>query len=381
MGTRLLNTLSSILASAGIGFSSRYNAKYGMRHLVAMLAEMCASGTTAEAAAANLEGHKDMPSARWLRDMIKTVSKDNAEKACNEMLRRTVRIAGRGGEGGMARAGPMLVAIDKHLIPRHDRNNMLHLVYSKIKGGTNRFECYATMQAVAGSINAVLDCVPVTRDCSDVDFVRRFVNTLRKCRVKARLLLMDREFYSTDVMLALNESHSKFLMPAVKNAGIKRAVTDYHNGRIGAVSRYTMRNSKKREVTFTLIIRPSKKYDDADAAVTDRYVVFATSLPARRVMMELSVLPDEYRYRWGIETGYRQVEQVRPRTYSRDHLFRMMMFYVALFVHNMWAIERHRAAVPPGRMTLRIVISAAAAVAVLQETVGVGVPYDPGGQG
>ncbi len=88
----------------------------------------------------------------------------------------------------MTRAGPMLVAIDRHLIPRHDRNNMLHLICSKIKGGTGRFECYATMQAVAGSINAVLGCVPVTRDCSDVNFVRRFVNTLRRYRVRTRPL-------------------------------------------------------------------------------------------------------------------------------------------------------------------------------------------------
>ncbi len=51
---------------------------------------------------------------------------------------------------------------------------------------------------------------------------------------------MDREFYSTDIIGTLNESHGKFLMPAVKNAGIKRAVTDHHSGRIGAVSRYTM---------------------------------------------------------------------------------------------------------------------------------------------
>ncbi len=137
--------------------------------------------------------------------------------------------------------------------------------------------------------------------------------------------------------------------------------------------------------------------------MTDRYVAFATSLPAKRTMTELSVLPDEYRHRRGIETGYRQVEQVRPGTYSRDYLFRMMLFYVALFVHNMWAIERHRAAVPPGRATLRTVTSAAAvattarqtnrghsatlrtvtsaaAVAALQEIMGAGVPYDPGGQ-
>ena len=33
-----------------------------------------------------------------------------------------------------------MVAIDKHMIPRHDVGNMLHLVFSKRKGGTNKFE-------------------------------------------------------------------------------------------------------------------------------------------------------------------------------------------------------------------------------------------------
>ena len=40
------------------------------------------------------------------------------------------------------------MAIDKHLIPRHDRDNMSHLIRSKPKGGTGKFECYATMHVV-----------------------------------------------------------------------------------------------------------------------------------------------------------------------------------------------------------------------------------------
>ena len=122
----------------------------------------------------------------------------------------------------------------------------------------------------------------------------------------------------------------------------------------------------------------SKKIDCSDADTTERYHVFATNLSPARALDEIETLPDEYRRRWGIETGYKQVEQVRLRTTSRNASFRAVMFYVSLFMYNIWAVEQCRADSSYDRVTLALV-AYATLTAALESCRIVGQPYDVGG--
>ncbi len=54
---------------------------------------------------------------------------------------------------------------------------------------------------------------------------------------------MDREFYSTEIIRLVSEQRHKFLMPAVKNTGIKRVIREHHDKLRKAVSQYTVRNA------------------------------------------------------------------------------------------------------------------------------------------
>ncbi len=375
IGERMLNTLSGILWSAPIGFPTGNNAQYGVGEFAAILMKMSESNIASEEAIRLLKhAKKKMPSPKWFRNMVNSLESDGADELCRDMLTRTARLA----KNTCRYKGGVLVAIDKHLIPRHDKDNMSHLIWSKPKGGTGRFECYATMHVVAEQVPTILECMQVTRSVDNADFVRKFMQKLRDYRIRARLLLMDREFYSTEIIRLVSEQRRKFLMPAVKNVGMKRAIREHHDKSRRAVSRYTLRNAAGQSVTFTLIITPSKKIDDPDADATERYHVFATNLSPARALDEIETLPEEYRRRWGIETGYKQVEQVRPRTTSRNASFRAIMFYVSLFMYNTWAVEQYRADSSYDRVTLALV-AYAAAMAALELCRIVGQPYDVGG--
>ena len=389
-GSRIVNILSGLLAVSGVSFSTKRKTRYGLPEWTAILIEMCSKRTTAEAAARNLGASKRMPTGRWFRDAMHTVCPARAEAFCGEMLGHTVHLARR---AGMRGGGDVLVAVDKHLIPRFDVGNMLFLVFAARKNGTNRFEAYATMQVVAGPINAVLDCVKFTRDMDNVDFVRRFVHILDGYRIRPRLMLVDREFFAVDVMLALNGLGKKFLMPATKKPGIKRAVLEHHRGRRAAVSAYVMRNAAGQSVTYRLVIQRVKKWSEVgdyepekrggkkrtrDQKIMEMYVVFATNLAAARVRREIRKLPEDYRRRWGIETGYRQIEEVRPWTTSRDLAFRLMLFYTSLFMYNMWAIERSREGADRADITLASLVHVAVLIILCNIA---GVPFDPGGPG
>ncbi len=388
-GSRIVNILSGLLAVSGIRFPTGRSTPYGLPEWTAMLVEMCSRGIAAETAARDL-GAKGMPTGKWFRNAMHTVCPDRAGVFGSGMLDHTVHLAKR---AGMRGGGDVLVAVDKHLIPRFDIGNMISLIFSARKNGTNKFEAYATMQVVAGPVNAVLDCARVTRGTDNVDFVRRFVHILDRHKIRPRLMLVDREFFAVDVMLALNGMRRKFLMPAVKTAGIKRAVLEHHRGKREAVSAYVMKNAAGQSVTYRLLMQKVRKWSDVDDCepgkkggkkrtrdqkIVAMYVVFATNLGAARVRREVRRLPEDYRRRWGIETGYRQIEEVRPRTTSRDLAFRLMLFYASLFMYNMWAIERRRNGANPADLTLESIVCMAASI-VLRDVAGV--PFDPGGPG
>ena len=76
---------------------------------------------------------------------------------------------------------------------------------------------------------------------------------------------------------------------------------------------------------------------------TDRYIVFATSVRARSKQDLISKIPDEYKKRWGIETGYACMERVRPRTSSRNDSIRILLMYLPLVVYNAWIMENYAA--------------------------------------
>ena len=187
--------MSGLLAVSGISFSTKRKTGYGLPEWTAILVEMCSKRTTAEAAARNLGASKKMPGGRWFRDVMHTICPNRAEAFCGEMLGHTVHLAKR---AGMRGGQDVPVAIDKHPMPRFDAGGMPFLVFSARKNGTNRFEAYATMQVVAGPINAILDCVKFTRDMDNVDFVRRFVHILGCVRIvyscKPRRLIADWEW-------------------------------------------------------------------------------------------------------------------------------------------------------------------------------------------
>lgn len=58
---------------------------------------------------------------------------------------------------------------------------------------------------------------------------------------------------------------------------------------------------------------------------------------------------DEYRLRFGIESGYRQMNTVRAPTTSRDPVLRLLLVAVALLLTNRWVWLRAQllAATPP----------------------------------
>ena len=97
------------------------------------------------------------------------------------MLKSTIK----GGSGLERKTGHML-AIDKHLISLTgaDRHNDRLVISGRPKGGTSRFETYATMQIVTEEQLPATAVVRVTEDISKIEFVCKLLSESKKMRVK-----------------------------------------------------------------------------------------------------------------------------------------------------------------------------------------------------
>ncbi len=62
----------------------------------------------------------------------------------------------------------------------------------------------------------------------------------------------------------------------------------------------------------------------------EKYIGFATNSPNVNVR--------KYAKRWGIETGYKMIESLRPRTRSTNMASREFCFLYAIIVFNAWVM-------------------------------------------
>ena len=153
------------------------------------------------------------------------------------------------------------------------------------------------------------------------------------------LLTLDREFFTREIIQMLNSRGIRFLMPATKNKNVKKAIDQHENGKRGEVS-YNLTTSDRQSEGYTLIIRRNEKYREGDEE-TPKYHTFATNIPEHLIHGNVDGFVERYRQRWGIETGYRCYESVRPRTTSRSESVRMLLMFFPFLMYNAWIISKH----------------------------------------
>ena len=229
-----------------------------------------------------------------------------------------------------------MLAIDKHLIPFTgiDRHNDSFVVSGKPKGGTSRFETYATMQAVTEERLPTIAVIHVTEYMTKVEFVRKLLSEAVKQGFKKPVLFMDREFANVEMMRFLNGRSERPLMAVSKTPGIKNAVAEFRCGKRKAISKYEMRSSNGTVFRFNLVIK--KRLKETKDGRKWKYLTYAANLERQYIKRTIKDIPEEYKKRWRIENNFKSVEQMRARTGSRNHSIRVFMFFLSMTVCNLW---------------------------------------------
>jgi hypothetical protein len=206
-----------------------------------------------------------------------------------------------------------------------------YIVRSKAKNGTDRFIRFATIGVVEDGKRFTLKVLPVTPLSSMekvvkelIDFVQRFVSI--------RVVLLDRGFYSNEVIQEIKNLGQHFVIPVKKYDKVEQLMkTVYRNG----PQLYEM----SKGATFTLVV-----VNDED---TGKLLPYATNLDGIQPM----VVHELYTHRFGIETQYRMKNQFLGRTCSKLYGVRYAFFILAVTLYNLWVLlnilERGRQGLDP----------------------------------
>ena len=277
-------------------------------------------GTTVEHESNDLKQNgKDVPSAdRILGNIKRNITIEELQSAFKSITAEMLKIAKKHGKFGRW----VLIAIDLHDTAYYGKNrDDPYVVGGKAKAGTNWFYRIATVSIVVFGVRFKIASMPITKDDNKKldEVVEYLIKEVRK-NFKIRYVLLDRGFYSVKVVRKLKRLRAKYIMCARSCKGIREKSKKH--------------GKKNFSTTWTLggeiDVRLVSIYDK-DAKKRLYYITNRDWKPLR--------IHEAYDGRWGIETGYRVVEEKDLWTTCKSIVVRYLYKIIAIVVYNMWVLK------------------------------------------
>lgn len=303
--------------------------------IYAVLGYASTNRTSVDAACQELQ---DAPSGNRLREVLGQALPDRAklQRALNQMLRaQTPRFVKRGKRS-------YYIAIDLTLIPYHGECYMdeNEIVRSQAKSGTTHFHGYATVSIVHNHQRYVLALRFVEKGESMDTIVKWLLNRLKSMQISIRTAYLDKGFCSIPVLKTLKRRKIKHIIPIPargKSGGIRALFEKLASYRTS----YTFHSSKYG--SFTVEVAVVQKYSKGRyKRKGPRWFAYVVSGLSKSI--EPHQIFEMYRQRFGIETSYRQMNQVRARTTSRNPVMRLLLVGLAFVIFNLYIACRQRIA-------------------------------------
>jgi hypothetical protein len=202
---------------------------------------------------------------------------------------------------------------------------------SLAKSGTTHFHAYASAYIIKNNKRVTVAITYCWAYDSYFDILRRLLSRLEELAIGLKRLLVDREFYSVQIIRFLNQQDWQSIMaiPARSKTlkTLKQEATHSHQ------QFYTVSSPQHGQEPFSLqvVCRYSKGRRGKHGI--DRFLFAVLGRPWTGTPGQLA---EKYRRRFGIETSYRLMNKVRIRTTSRDPKLRLLFFVLAFVLLNLW---------------------------------------------
>lgn len=225
------------------------------------------------------------------------------------------------------------VAIDATEIPYHGQAqaHAAEIRRGKAKSGTTHFHTYASAYIRRHGKRVTVAVVPWHAGQAVLDILQRLLAQLQRMKIGIKRLLLDRQFCSVAVCHFLQAQPFQTIMPVpVRSQRLRQlrreSTRSYQTD-------YTMQSPEAGAVTIPLYV--VRTYLHGRYGKHGVEVHFFTVL-GRSWRDSFYRLAQKFRSRFGIESSYRLMNQVRARTSSRDPKLRYLFVVLALLLINLW---------------------------------------------
>jgi len=299
--------------------------------LLAVVFAACARLTSLFAAALGL---RDAPSGETVRKALlaNLPDADELERRFNRALVADLPRA--------LRRRRQRLAADLTLVPYHGQPlaSDREVYRSQAKAGTSHFHAYATLYVVSKGQRYTLALTWVQRSEALETVLRRLLRRGAGVGVRPQLLLLDRGFYSVNVIRYLQAARYPFLMPVVCRGRKDDHPLGASGSRVFQYFRrsgwgdYTLTNAAGRRATVSIGVACRNRAGER-GRVGRQALVYAYwgCRPA-----SYDWVRQTYRSRFGIETSYRQLREGKAKTCTRNPVVRLFLVGVALVLRNVW---------------------------------------------
>jgi len=146
--------------------------------------------------------------------------------------------------------------------------------------------------------------------------------------VEPRMILMDRGFFTVEVIKTLKSRGIHFLMPAKRTAPIERLREGFERGEVPPVVDHTMRGAGGSVRVKLIFVRRKTEEGEETHIVSD-------------MALEPGVASEIYYCRWRIETNNRELKKFKARTTSQSMKLRRVYYSLAALFYNLWISLRN----------------------------------------
>lgn len=294
-------------------------------------------GQSIEASCAELIGSADSNTLRgYLNEAFTAASLSELESQVNAALANELP--------KKVHLKPQELAIDLHEQPFYgkDEDLLKYASRGQAKAGTTYFYRIASIYLMLKGIRVTLGVVFVHAELSLVDAVACLVEKVQARNVVVKCLYLDRGFATTSMIQYLQQ-HT---IPAIIACPIRgkpegKGSRSLCKGRKSYQTKHTFRSPGQGDCTVPVAVmhsftRTSKRGQKKKRKA--RWFVYILV----HVNFKLQQIHGRYRQRFGIESSYRLMRQLRIRTNSRNPAMRFLFMALGLILVNVWLGLRFR---------------------------------------
>jgi hypothetical protein len=216
------------------------------------------------------------------------------------------------------------VAVDFHDIPYYGCRDTPCIRGIKPKNGTSWGYSFCTLDII-GDSKLTLDVIDIDGLSKDYSILMESLfERIEKIGVQVGTVYMDREFFNRKVISKMDEHKLDFVIAAKSNKKIKE-ILEKHSKEYGDTSTVFEYEFQGGGPTFNIVATWDQKKG---------YILFATNKKVGSIDTFVKQIPEEYRKRWNIETGYRVKNDFKIRTCSKSPVARTLFFVIQCIMYN-----------------------------------------------